>query len=173
MRTSLPAATAAPVEAPRRMMRVSRPTKDDSKQKKAQEMLENHLQLIAINQQKIEWLMARVLPEKLEIEAEIARLVKVVEQDLKDSGLPGYSNGEWEAKYVTDMGRESREVDVTKLQKALKPAEFLQCVKPQIALLKQFLSEREIDGISNITPAKPGETRFVCAAVKISKPKGK
>lgn len=171
MRSTSPETTPPLVPSPRRMGRVSRPSKDGEKKAALEAMIANHLQLVAINQEKIDYLKARIQPEITQIEAEIARLKTVLEGEIKEAKIDGYTNGVWEARFITTMGRMSREIDTVKVRKALKEEDFLKVVKVQVTELRTYMSEREIDGVSNITPAAPGETKFVVQPVVHTKSK--
>ncbi len=159
-------------ETPRRMMRVSRPGRDMVKTDQQMKMIENHLQLIAIAHEKIAYLQERIRPDIEKEQAEIARLKDVLEAELKASKLPGYTNGQWEARWVTPPGRSSREIDADKVYKKLALADFMKVIKVQVTPLKTFMSEREIDQVSTTIPAVPGEPHFTVQPVAPAK-KGK
>ena len=163
----------APAEAPRRLMRVTRPAREVENNTKAMATLENHLKLLELHQNRMDYLRASIQPEILTIQAEMHRLEGVVEQDLIATKKGGYTNGAWECKFVTPMTREIREPDIAKIKKAMKPEEFLQVIKIQITSLKKFMTEREIDALSKVTPAVAGERQFVVGPAAVKKGKEK
>ncbi len=166
-----PEPIAPPAGAPRRMMRVTNPGRDVAAQDKKLQAIENHLQLIAIAQDKIDYLKNRIQPDINKEQAEIDRLKVVLEAELKAAKLPGYTNGKWEARWVQSMGKSTREIDVVKVQKALPPADFLKVVKVLVTDLKTVMSQREIDNVSTVTPGVPGPSTFIVQPVDIKKAK--
>lgn len=162
-----------PVTPPRRMGRVSRPgaeaAKTNAKSEAALKAIDNHLQLIAIAQERIDYLKNRIQPDINKEQAEIDRLKGVLEAELKAAKLPGYTNGVMSASFQDIMSRASREIDAAKVQKALSPADFLKVVKVQVTELKTVMSEREINNVSITTPAKKTGTRFVVEKVEPKK----
>jgi hypothetical protein len=164
-----------PVSAPRRMMRVSNPGRADTQlaaaQAKALQAIDNHLQLIAIAQNKIDYLRDRIQPDINKEQIEIDRLKGVLEAELKAAKLPGYTNGQWEAKFEDIMAKASRTIDVAKVQKALAPADFLKVVKVLVTDLKTVMSEREINNVSTTIEAHKTGERFVVQSVVTKKVK--
>ncbi len=166
----LPQAT-PPVASARRMMRVTNPDRDNIAKDKALKMIENHLQLIAITQNRIDHLRKTIEPEIIKNEQEIERLKGVLETELKAAKLPGYTIGTWEARWVQSMGRSSRDVSPEVLFPKMKQEDFFKVVKVQLQQLGQFLSEREIGAIATTIPAKPGAITFVVQPVIAKKAK--
>ena len=156
-------------EIPRRIGRVTRAKGDPKREAKMLEMVKNHLQLIAVHQNKIDYERARIQPEINDAQAEIDRLTKVLEGEIKELKLEGYTDGSWEARFVTAPTKSTTEIDTAAVQKKLPPADFLKVVKVQITPLRTFLSEREIGQVSKTIPAKPGAVSFVVQPVKKEK----
>lgn len=80
-----------------------------------------------------------------------------IKSALEVAQMDGYTNGRYQAEIKTPMGRESREIDVKKFQKAVSADDFYACVKIGVTEAKKVLSEKELDKISKITPAKTGD----------------
>lgn len=162
-------------EAPRRIMRVSRSTEGakekEARHAKALQMVDNHLQLIAMSQKKIDYLRGTIQPDINKEQLEIDRLKGVLEGELRELKLPGYTNGQWEARFVTAMTKSSKEIDAAQVQKKLAPADFLKVIKVQVTPLRTFMSEREIARVSRTIPAAPGAVSFVVQPVVTKKDK--
>ncbi len=171
-RTTPAEAVTPPTSAPRRIGRVSNPGRDTAAQDKKLQAIDNHLQLIAIAQEKIDYLKNRIQPDINKEQMEIDRLTKVLEDELKAAKLPGYTNGKWVAKFEDVIANGSREIDVAKVQKALPPADFIKVVKVLLKDLKTVMSEREINNVSTTIPAHKTGTRFIVQPVVADK-KGK
>lgn len=107
--------------------------------------IDAQLQLIAKNDEAIDAAVA----SNDAAYAEIKRL-------LESAGMTGHTNGHYIAEIVTPMGRESREIDPKKFQKAVSPEDFWACIKVGVTDAKKVLSEKELDKISTVTPGKPG-----------------
>jgi hypothetical protein len=127
------------LEAPRRIMRVSRPVKQ---KEVATNALDAKLKSIAQRTAMIEKLAA-------ENEAAQAELTEL----LSAAGMQGYTDGEWEANIVNKMTKASRVPDTGFLYKKMSLADFLSVVKVSVTELKAHMTDREIDQISEITPA--------------------
>lgn len=168
-----PSATSAPPPAARRIGRVSQAGPKSEAREKLMGMIENHLKLIAVTQNRIDYLRASIQPEIDLNNIEIERIKGVLREEMVKAGLNDFTDGEWEAKFVTEMTRASREVDIVKVRDALSEEDFMQVIKVQVTKLREVMGEREIDKISDITPAAPGETKFVVGPVEIKKPRTK
>jgi hypothetical protein len=163
------------VEAPRRMMRVSRPGLVDAKSVAAQEKIEstlkNHLQLIAYNANRAEYLRASIAAELLSLEEDTKRHAAICEKALKDGKLKGWTTADWECKFEDTLIRGSREPKLDEVLLALGEENFLKVVKVQITELKEFMTDNEINAVSTVVPATPGPTVFKHGPVGVKKGK--
>lgn len=163
-------APAAAATAPERKLFRSRTVEKKaavSEAKKAEQIkiIQNKLQLIAMDAAKIERLQDRIRPEIEECNANIAKQKKDIETALKAADLPGYTDGIWEALFETPITRGSREFHTLAVYNALKLEDFLSVVKVQATEMKNVMNEREIEKVSTFIPGEKKDPVFVCRKV--------
>lgn len=169
-RATRPVPAAVEEAAPqRRIFRQSRAAPTEDMKEKAKKVIQNRLQMIAIDADRIDYLQRRIQPEIDEKYAEIERHKKVIEEQLVIAGIPGYSDGKWEALFQSQSGKSSSEFDNKKVFDALGEEKFLQCVKVQSTKISQFMNKREIADVSTLIPPEKKPDVFVVRKVEQKK----
>lgn len=155
-RTRTPVSVPVQQEAPRRIMRISRSRTEQPPVENNTAVIETILQLIAKNTGQIEVLVAANEQASAALHAALVA-AKIV----------GYTDGAWEAKIVDVMSKTSKDIDPAKVKDSLGLEDFMKVVKVSATELKQFMSEREINAVSKITPAKVTGNKLVVSKVEV------
>lgn len=167
MRTRTPPAAAT---APERKLFRSRTVEkkaavSEAKKQEQITVIQNKLQIIAMDVAKIERLQERIRPDIEACNANIEKQKKDIAAALKAEDLPGYTDGTWEALFETPSTRGSREFNIKAVYDALKLDDFLSVVKVQATEMKNVMNEREIEQVSKFIPGEVKDPVFVCRKV--------
>ena len=92
---------------------------------------------------------------------EMAELMKLMGASRKTE----LQNDAGTAKIVTPAGRRTVTIDPVKFSEAVSADDFYACVSVGMEKAKKVLSEREIEKISTIKPAVPGDPKLVITPV--------
>lgn len=90
---------------------------------------------------------------RAEIEERIKKQMAAAELDQVDDGV-------YDATYKGTMGKSSREIDPKRFQKAVKPEAFWSAVSVSVTKAKEYLTDKEIDSISEVTAGTMGEKKL-------------
>lgn len=111
-----------------------------------------------------------------ELEAEeqdLSRRRQELEQGIRalmDAGeLTEVDDGAFQAKITTPAGKASRTIDPDKFYDAVSTNDFWASISVGVTAAKQYLTDAEIDKISNVVPGVPGEPKLTISPVKKGK----
>lgn len=160
-------------EAPRKLMRHTKSAPPSESVKAEQiKIIENKLQLIAMDYAKIERLQSRIQPEVEECRRAIAKQEEDIKAALEKAKMLGYSDGTYEALFETPASRSTRVFDTEAVFNALSHADFISVVKVQAMEMSKVMNEREIEEVSTVIPGEAKPPVFICRKVP-QKPKAK
>ena len=160
-RASVATTTAEAAPAPRPQMRrtvrvaASEKATERAAEQDAKQKVVWRLQLIAKNNQAID----KAAAENEMLHAEIEKL-------MKDAKLLGVTDGKMLAEMKDVFSRASRTIKPALFYKMLKLEDFLSCVSVGVTEAKKFLSDNEIDKISDKVDAKKTGTVLSIKEVK-------
>lgn len=101
---------------------------------------------------------------------DLQRQKAVVEEEIKEyytrSGEELISDGIYEVKKFTPMGRSSTLIDPQKFKKFAGDEAFWKCCKIGVTEAREFVSEKEMQKVATIVPGKAGKPEIVITKLK-------
>lgn len=86
--------------------------------------------------------------------AELEMLHKQIEEKMRSANINEHSDGHYKTAIEAAFSRQSRTIDPKKFRNAVGDAAFWGSIDVGVTKAKQYMSERELDAISEVVPPK-------------------
>ncbi len=113
--------------------------------------------------------IAKLDAKEQEIARQRAVILEEIEHDMKAAALDKVDDGVYQATYQGTMGKSSRTIDPEKFSEAVEEDAFWSCINVSVTAAAKYLTDKEIDAISETVPGKMSEPKLSIKLLKKGK----